>query len=467
MTLNEVARAVNGNIVQGDEEKEVAAVSTDSRTLAQGNLFVALRGERYDAHLYLKAAIKSGAGALIVENYDLPDQVPVIVVDDTLKALQALASYNRRQFTVPVIAITGSSGKTTTKDMVASVLAQKFKVLKTEGNFNNEVGLPLTLLEMDETHQAVVVEMAMRGPGEIDQLAGISLPTGAVITNVGEAHLERLGSIENIARAKAELLDHIGQDGFAALHRESPFLAREASRCAGKVITFGGDEADVYAINVQRAKNGNMFTVIYGAEQAQMFIPVTGLHNVQNALASFIVGKQLGLHWNEIAEGLGRAAFSAMRMETEEVGGVTIINDAYNANPSSTKAALQALRETAGEKKAVAVLGNMLELGSGTKDGHTAVGKVAASYGVEYLFTVGDLAEYIATGAEEAGMNRDNISTYSDNRGVAKALGKFLTPGNVVLVKGSRGMHMEEIVEELINDLRSGNGGTTSGGFNN
>lgn len=450
MTLAEISRAVNGILIQGDSEKKINSISTDTRTLKRGDLFIALRGERHDAHNYLERAIEAGASALIVERYEGSRQVPVIKVADTLKALQELARYNRLQFEVPVIGITGSSGKTTTKDMVASVLAQKYNVLKTAGNFNNEVGLPLTLLRMDETHQAVVVEMAMRGPGEIDFLCRISSPTGAVITNVGEAHLERLGSIRNIARAKAEILDHIPGSGFAALHGESPYLSGEASRCRGKVIFFGGPGSEVQAWNVRRDGSGNRFNVVYNGEEAEMFVPLAGLHNVQNALAAVIVGRQLGLTYPEIARGLAGASFSAMRMEIKEVGGITIINDAYNANPSSTKAALQALGEVAGNRRPVAVLGNMLELGPGSKDGHIAVGKAAVSRGVQYLVTVGDLAKDIARGAEEAGMPKDSISCCANNRAALAVLREVLQLGDVVLVKGSRGMHMEEIVEGLI-----------------
>jgi UDP-N-acetylmuramoyl-tripeptide--D-alanyl-D-alanine ligase len=456
MTLSEISKAVNGKIIQGEGHREVSKISTDSRKINPGDLFIALRGERHDAHRYLKQAIKSGACALLVEKFNQEGRVPVIKVEDTLKALQDLARYNRSKFAVPVIAVTGSSGKTTTKDMVASVLSRKYKVLKTEGNFNNDIGLPLTLLNMDRSHQAVVVELAMRGPGEIDRLAGISLPTGAVITNVGEAHLERLGSVKNIAAAKAELLDHIGEKGFAALHKESPYLEGEAARCAGKVIFFGGRGADVYVKNIRREGKGNRFTVVYGTEQVEMYIPVTGIHNVQNALAAVIAGRQLGLAWNDIAQGLAGVTFSAMRMEIKNAGGVTIINDAYNANPSSTKAALQALRETAGNRRAVAVLGNMLELGPYSEKGHIEVGSAVVSRNVDYLITVGDLAKLIARGAKEAGMQPGSISRYADNQEAIKKLVDILVPGDVVLVKGSRGMRMEEIVEGLIKNLELG-----------
>lgn len=454
MKVGEIARAIGGRLTRGTSETQISSVSTDTRTLKPGDLFIALRGENHDAHDYLGRAIEAGAGALIVEEYSGAGQVPVIEVEDTLKALQDLAAYNRQQFQVPVIGITGSSGKTTTKDMAASVLEQKYKVLKTEGNFNNEVGLPLTLLKMDEMHQVVVVEMAMRGPGEIDLLARIASPDGAVITNVGEAHIERLGSVENIARAKAELLDHIPEKGFAVLHRESPHLPELAFRCRGKVIFFGATGAGVYARDVRRERTGNRFTAVYYQEEAEIFVPVTGQHNVQNALAALAVGKQLGLSWKEIARGLEEAVFSSMRMEIKEAGGVTVINDAYNANPSSTKAALQALRETAGERRAVAVLGNMLELGSQAAGGHFRVGRAAVSCGVEYLFTVGDLAgEYIAGGAEQSGMPRGSIYRCSSNREALNKLINVLIPGDVVLVKGSRGMRMEEIVQGLIQNL--------------
>lgn len=462
MTILEIAQAINGELVQGEGSKCLNSVSIDTRTLKPGDVFFALRGENFDAHHFLKQAVAAGAGALIVAGDDgaassaaliQASGPPVIRVQDTLAALQKLAGYNRRQHAVPVIGITGSSGKTTTKDMVASVLEQKYKVLKTSGNFNNEVGLPLTLLQMDDTHQVVVLEMAMRAPGEIAFLAGLASPTGAVITNAGEAHIERLGSRENIARAKGELLDHIPENGFAVIHSESPHLPAQAARCRGKIIFFGAEGDDAYARGIRKESTGNKFNIVYNQEKAEIFVPVAGLHNVCNALAAAVVGKEMGLDWGEISKGLAQTKFSSMRMEIVNAGGVTVINDAYNANPSSATAALHALREMAGQRRSIAVLGNMLELGDEAARGHRKVGRVAAMCAVKYLFTVGDLAEYVARGAKESGMPRSHIKVCGNNQEALHELKSIIFPGDMVLVKGSRGMHMEEIVAGLLQHL--------------
>lgn len=458
MTLAEICEAVGGNLIKGETAKSFDNVSIDSRKIKKGDVFIALRGERHDAHDYLEQAVNAGAGLLIVEylkrNDDL--KVPVIKVNNTIKALQDLARYNRQQFNVQVIGVTGSTGKTTTKDMVASVLGQKYRVLKTEGNFNNELGLPLTLLQLNKTHQVVVLELAMRGPGEIKFLCDIAHPTGAIITNVGEAHLEKLGSVRNIARAKAEILDSIPFNGFAVLNIKSPYLKEEASRCRGKVIYFGVDKGpDIYAVNINKFGKGNKFKAIYGQEEAEFFVPLPGLHNVENAISAIAIGRQLGLSYSEIVAGLSNATISGMRMEIIELNNYIIINDTYNANPTSTIAALHSLQEIAFNRRMVAVLGNMFELGMGSKDGHLRVGKIAALCGVSLLVTVGDLAKHIAVGAEKAGLSSTGIIICKDNEDAIEKLANIILPEDVVLVKGSRGMRMEEIVQGLVEKINA------------
>lgn len=451
-TLVKIAEVTGGRIIQGDPQAVLRSVSTDTRKIRSGDLFFALTGENYDAHSFLNQAGQAGAGGLVISHMvDIPPDIPAILVDNTLAALQALAAFNRVSCGVAVVGITGSTGKTTTKDMVASVLGTRFKTLKTTGNLNNEIGLPLTLLELDETFEAAVVEMGMRGPGEIDALCRLARPDAAVISNIGETHLELLGSVSNIAAAKGEILEHIPPGGFALLNAESPFITREAARCRGKVIFFGINQpGDITAENIRPERGGNRFTAIFESLRAEFFLPVPGRHNVMNSLAAIGVGLKLGLSEKEIAKGLTSVTLTGMRLETIDTGSHRIINDAYNASPASSKAALQVLKETAGARRKVAVLGNMLELGERAQAGHREVGETAAVLAIDYLVTVGDLAVNIAEGAAQKGMSANRILRCNDNQEAIGVLVKLLQPGDVVLVKGSRGMKMEQIVKSLI-----------------
>jgi len=459
MKVGEVYRAMGGRLQQGDENLTVTRVSTDTRQVLPGDLFFALRGDNFDAHNFVDQAVAGGAGALVVSrDVQVPAQVPVIKVNDTLLGLQALAAYHRRQYNIPVVGITGSSGKTTTKDMIASVLASSWPVLKTKGNFNNEIGLPLTLLDLAEQHRAAVVEMAMRGPGEIHALCQIARPTCAVITNIGTAHLERLGSVANIAQAKGELLEHIPAEGFALLPGDSQLAREQARRCHGQVLFFGLEPGlDIYAQEVRREGAGNRFTVVMGDIRQEVYLPLPGQHNIQNALAAFGVGILLGVQPEQAAAGLAQVTLSAMRMDIKEAtingGAVTIINDVYNANPDSTCAALQSLAEIAGgRRRAVAVLGDMLELGSGAVDGHRRVGSAAVRHQVAQLITVGQLSWETAEGAQLAGGVPGGTVSCSSNAEALEVLKGVLQPGDVLLVKGSRGMQMEEIIQGLLKD---------------
>ncbi|MCL6636155.1 MAG: UDP-N-acetylmuramoyl-tripeptide--D-alanyl-D-alanine ligase, partial [Peptococcaceae bacterium] len=374
----------------------------------------------------------------------------VILVRSTLDALQRLARHNREKCGVPVIGITGSTGKTTTKDILAAILEARLAVVRTKGNLNNEIGLPLTLLTMDRACRAAVVEMAMRGPGEIDALCRIARPTAAVITNIGETHLERLGSVSNIAAAKGEILEHVPPQGFALIHRDSPYADREARRCRGRVITFGAAEnADIFPLDIERVKGGSRFTAVIGGAKKDFFLPLPGRHNVINALAAIGAAIELGLTAEQAAEGLAAAVPTGMRLEISECGGITVIDDAYNANPASTMAALATQAELAAGRRRVAVLGSMFELGPRAVAGHREVGGQAASLGVDFLITVGDLAGEIAGGARDAGMPPERIARCGENREAVRILEKLLKKGDVVLVKGSRGMKMEQIVEFL------------------
>jgi UDP-N-acetylmuramoyl-tripeptide--D-alanyl-D-alanine ligase len=454
MTVAEVASAVGAKILQGNPKRYVYGVSIDTRQLERSQLFFALRGERFDAHDFVLQAVQAGASGIVVERFipGLPAEANVLQVADTLSALQKLARYNRDKFHAPVVAVTGSSGKTTTKDMIAAVLSVRLNTLKTTGNLNNEIGLPLTLLKLGDQHQAVVVEMAMRGAGEIDFLCRLARPTAAVITNIGEAHLERLGSIEEIAGVKGELLDHIPAGGFAVLNAHSTYMRRQAPRCQGKVLFFGTYEGvEIRASNICPDGGGNYFTVEAGGERSEMYVPLPGPHNVFNALSAIGVAREMGFSLPEIAKGLASVVLSGMRLDVVQAGNVTVINDTYNANPSSVRAALEVLLETACTRRKLAVLGDMLELGEAAFAFHHQLGEAFVSAGVYYLLTVGDLARHIAAGALASGLPAGRIFECNSNKHAVEVLRELLVAEDVVLVKGSRNMRMEEIVEALCN----------------
>jgi len=454
ITIAEIASVINAAILQGDSSGCVRAVSTDSRSISGRDIFFALRGERHDAHEFAVAAAQAGAAGIVVSRpvAGLPTGIPVLLVEDTLLALQNLAGYNRDQHDLPLVAVTGSAGKTTTKDIIAAVLAVKFNTLKTMGNLNNEIGLPLTLLNLNAQHQAAVVEMAMRGPGEIDYLCRIARPTAAVITNIGEAHFERLGSVENIARAKGELLEHIDSAGFAVLNAHSPYIRQQAASCRGKVLFFGETpEADICARNICLERYGMSFDLKMDSARTKIYLPLPGRHNVFNALAAIGVGRELGLSVEQIKKGLRNIPSSGMRLEITNVEDLTLINDTYNANPSSMQEALAVLAQVAGTRRKIAVLGDMLELGGFSIPGHNLVGEAVLSAGVNCLVTVGSLALRITAKARENGFPAKNIWECATGEEAVDVLKKLLVPGDVLLVKGSRGMRMEKICQDLFN----------------
>ncbi len=458
LSVPQLAFVMSATVEGGGRDRIFETVCTDSRKAKEGDLFFSLPGERFDGHDFAGRAVQSGARGVVARRWveGLPPDVPLFLVKDTLKALQELAGHNRRLSGVPVVGVTGSSGKTSTKDLVYSVLSTRFRTLKTEGNLNNEVGLPLTLLGLDPGHQAAVVEMAMRGTGEIDLLGRIALPDGAVITSIGEAHLELLGSVDNIARAKGEILDHVPERGFAVLHGDSPYIRREARRCRGRVVFYGEDPGfDLFVREITPEAGGNRFTAMVHGREEEFFIPLPGRHNVINSLAAVAVGREMGLEFREIRDGLAAASLTAMRLEISLWEGMKIINDSYNANPASTRAALQVLTEAAGEKsRKIAVLGDMLELGDKSESAHREVGRAVCRAGVDLLAAVGERARHIGLGAEESGLSPGRVRYFRTAREAAGELKKFLRPGDVVLVKGSRGMKMEEFVFALKEDNR-------------
>ncbi|MDX9871661.1 MAG: UDP-N-acetylmuramoyl-tripeptide--D-alanyl-D-alanine ligase [Clostridia bacterium] len=464
-TLEKIAKITQGQLIGPQEAAaiEPRGASIDTRTLKPGDLFFALQGEKSDGHAYLEQAAQAGAVGAVVsytpEGFT-PGRLPLILLPEPLKALQQTALSMRRQFGGPVVAVTGSTGKTTTKDMVWSVLSEKGEVLRNIGNYNNELGVPLTLLSLEKKHWAIVLEMGMRALGEIDFLACLAEPDYGIITNVGHTHQELLGSQENIARAKAELIAHIPSGGGIILNKEDRALLKPwLSNARSGIMWIGRNApADLWARDIREiwSKAGQpavSFSVWSGAgKEATVELPVPGIHNVANALLAIGIARRLSFTWEEIKAGLQKLQLTAMRLELKTIPArkILLINDAYNANPASMQAALEVLKSGAASGgRAIAVLGDMYELGDYEEEGHRLVGQKVQEAGVSRLITVGRIARFIAAGAAGAGMNKEYIHICEDKVQALSILEEILEPQDVVLIKGSRGIKMEEIAKGL------------------
>jgi UDP-N-acetylmuramoyl-tripeptide--D-alanyl-D-alanine ligase len=453
-TLDEIVSSVKGKVLE-KVKTEFSDIVTDTRKLAEGVLFVALKGERFNGETFAKEAIEKGAaGVLVSSDYEYAESLGGTVIKaegDTQTAYQQIAAFWRRKFAIPVITITGSNGKTTTKDLTASVLGAKFNVLKTQANFNNEIGLPLTLLNMQESHDVAVVEIGMRGLGQIAALAPVAGPNIGIVTNVGETHMELLGSMENIAKAKGELVEAIPSGGTVILNNDNPYVAKMAEKCQPdvKVITFGIEaDADIKASDIENLGRETKFkcTLSKNGEAKEFVLPMAGRHNVYNSLAAIAAGVVLGLSYEEIAKGLGQLEMSKMRFEYKQVGEYTVINDAYNASPMSMEAALNTIGEVA-TGRTVAVLGDMLELGENEVELHRNVGRKVPSSGISLLIAYGKLGKHIAEGAREKGMTE--VLEALSHEEAAELLHKNLKSGDTILFKASRGMKLEKIIDLL------------------
>ncbi len=460
-STKDLVNITGGRLLSGPVETWFSGAVIDSRKAQPGDLFVPLQGEKENGHQYMFAALEQGAAGSLLEYGEIPGfsglEFPpgkvILAVENALQALQRLARAHRQKFNLPVVAVTGSNGKTTTKDFIAAVLAVRSPVLKTEGNLNNHIGLPLMLLRIKGEHQGVVLEMGMSGYGEIALLTSLCSPNLGVITNIGEAHLEMLGSRANIARAKGELLEGMAPGSTAFLNADDPFLRPMGARFSGQVCTFGfAEEADFRALHCGFEASGYYFTArTPSREDAESYwIPLPGRHNVYNALAALAVGEHLQLTPREIRAGLAAAEVSAMRMERCFAGsGFWIVNDAYNASPTSVQYALDYLVEWAGAQRKIAVLGDMLELGEASETAHRAVGRYAAEKGVDVVFTLGERAKLVAEGALQAGISPEHVFACTDYEEILHRLERFVEKGVTILIKGSRGMKMERIAAML------------------
>jgi UDP-N-acetylmuramoyl-tripeptide--D-alanyl-D-alanine ligase len=444
-----------GRLVRGSRDSAFTGVSTDTRGDLAGKLFVALIGATHDAHAFLAQALAGGAAGLLVSR---PEAVPagaeaaVIAVADTTAALGALAAGHRASFAGPVVAITGSNGKTTTKEMCAAILSGLGPCLKNRGNLNNNIGLPLTLLERDASHRTLVVEIGMNHRGEIAPLAGIAKPTVGVITNVGTAHIEHLGSREAIALEKGDLVAALPETATAVLNADDPRALAQRARTRARVLGFGtGSAADVRAEHVTAlGERGFAFDLV--TTQGRTPVQVAGLADstVPNALAAAAAALAAGATLVEVAEGLARYRPVGGRMERVALPrNIILINDTYNANPQSMQVALESLAKLKGRSRAIAVLGDMGELGDSALEAHRAAGKLVAVLGLDHLFALGRYARPLADAAVDAGMSRERVHVADTHEAIAAAVRELLQGNDWVLVKGSRSMKMERVVEAL------------------
>jgi UDP-N-acetylmuramoyl-tripeptide--D-alanyl-D-alanine ligase len=444
-----VARAVEGSL-EGDDV-EVRSVSTDSREVTAGSLFVALTGDRNDGHRFVDQAFAGGAVAAIVDRAAGADG-PIVRVDSTAEALMRLAADERRSIAATVVGITGANGKTSTKDLTQAIAKTRFRVHASPGSFNNEIGLPLTLLGAAPDTEVLVAEMGARRLGDVKLLSGIARPDVVVVTNVGVAHMEVFGSWASIVEASAEPIDALDPDGLAILNADDPIVIAYGDRCSGRVVTFGSRaHVDVRAEDVSLGPDGRAsFRVVTDGSEVPVTLAVPGEHMVSNALAAVAVGRELGVALDEAAVALSGAGVSRWRMETFTTSaGVRVLNDAYNANPESTAAALRTARWMAGTERLIAVLGEMAELGPISEEEHDHVGELAARIRVDRLITVGGTAHAIARAAIREGMGPEDVVTFDTPEEALDDVRRSAAAGDLILFKGSRVAGLETLAEAL------------------
>jgi UDP-N-acetylmuramoyl-tripeptide--D-alanyl-D-alanine ligase len=458
-TLAEIVQATGGRVCQRGAGKRFVGITTDSRIAQTGQIFLPLRGDKFDGHNFIPGALSRGIGALVVaeswhgrHNPSLPPELAVVLVPDTLRALGDLAHFWRLKFSCPVIAITGSCGKTTTKEMVARVLGRKFTVLKNELNLNNLIGMPQTLLGLTKEHEVAVVECGMNQFGEIRRLSHIAQPDIAVLTNVHAAHLAGLGSIQGVARAKSEIIDGLRPNGILIYNSDDPWLQKSLSRFHGRTLTLGfGAAAQVRALASSRSGLwGQTVTISHRSRTFEMELHLPGPHQLYNALAAAALGLTLGISPQQISSGLAQIEGLENRSQFRRLdSGLLIYNDCYNANPGSMTMALQTLATLKNHGKSMAALGDMLELGQTTAQAHKEIGALAAHLNVDLLILCGKYRHLVREGALAAGMSAARIHAVPSHAAAAQIVKEFCRAGDTLLVKGSRGAHMENLLSFL------------------
>lgn len=449
LLLSEIASAVGGT---ANGEAEISGICIDSRLCEEGLLYIAIHGENFDGHNFTASALGNGATAAMI-HHDVDCEGLFIRVDDTREAFLRLANWFRSTFDIPVVGLTGSVGKTTTKEMTWAVLSEKYNTIKTEGNLNNDIGLPRTLMRFEEDTQAAVIEMGMSNKGEISVLSKTAEPTIAIISNIGVSHMESLGSRENICAAKLEILDGLREGCPILLNGDDPYLA--SAKIEGHpVIYYGINDkfCDFRATDVRQDDDTTSFVINYGEGETQnVTIPTIGIHNVYNAVAAFAAGLQLGVTPEQAAEGLKKYQPSGMRQRVKIVNSIRFIEDCYNASPDSQQAALRML-STVQAKRKIAVLGDMLELGAISEEAHKNAGLLAARNRIDVLMTYGELSQATAERALECGV--PVVKSFLDKTELADTLVSFLQEGDAVLFKASRGMALEDVINNIYDRIK-------------
>ncbi len=460
-TVRRLLEAMGGELVRGHPTQAVSGISIDSRRLEHGEAFVAIQGKRFDGHRFIEEATHHGASCLVVSHVPVASNgsssLPLILVDDTAVALGDLARFHRRRLGQPVIAITGSCGKTTTKELIAHLLGGPGEVLKTTGTQNNHIGVPLTLLRLTPAHRTAVVELGSNHPGEIAYLASIAEPTVAVLTNIGPVHLEFFGSLMGVLREKISLLDALPEDGAAVLpgdQLEICLEARNRIQMGTRVVTFGTtDRCDIQALDTQRSVEGML--VRLRDHLAQWMVPLVGYHNVENALAAVACAWAAGVPLSVARERIATFEPVPMRSQVVRCNGLTILNDCYNANPLSFARALETLRDLA-VRRTVAIVGDMLELGDYAPSAHQAIGRMAMRLGIDAVVAVGEYAADVARGVREA--RPGTVTTYRTVQEMMQELPAMLQTGDGLLVKGSRKLNLEQVTDFLVRHYEGGGG---------
>ena len=458
--IKDVINLCKGKIIFGKEDETIEEIVRDTREVKKGYTYIGFKGEKNDGNLMYEQALKNGAKICLLQKSSIENSIDIekikkeynnstiILVEDTTKTLQQIATLKRNMYNIPVVGITGSVGKTSTKDIIASVMSKKFNVLKTLGNYNNQIGLPLTILRLKDEN-AMVVEMGMNQIGEISNLTKIAKPTVVVITNVGTAHIGNLGSRENILKAKLEILEGLEENGILVINNDNDMLNKwnnENKNKSFKVITFGMEnKSDIMPYDVQLSENGSTYKIDIEGKTYNVNISVGGNHFVLNSLCAIAIGRIFNIKMEDILDGIANFELTKRRMQVEKnKQGITIINDCYNANYDSMKAGIEYLAKINAKNK-IAVLGDMLELGNFAKELHERVGEEIAKNNIDVLITVGDLSKYIASEAEKMGLSSKNIFCYKTNEEAIKKIKEISKEGDAILLKASNGLNFQEI----------------------
>lgn len=454
--IKDILKVTNGKLLTGNLEDECIDFSKDTREIKKDDTFVGIKGERFNSNLLYKDALDRGAKTCILQDVEISKEdlekykdKNIIIVDNTIEAIGKIAGYKRSLYNIPVIAVTGSVGKTSTKDIIASVVAQKYNVLKTQGNLNNDIGLPFTILGLKE-HTALVVEMGMNHFGEIDYLTNIAKPTVAVITNIGTTHIGNLGSRENILKAKLEILNGLQENGTVIINNDTDLLNKWAKADINyKKITYGIEEkSNIMAFNTLVKESYSTYNTVINENKYDIEVPISGKHFIYNSLSSIAVGVALGIDMNLIQKGIKEFELTKKRMDLQKIkNNITVINDSYNASYDSMKAALEYLGEIKGNKK-IAVLGDMLELGEYSEKLHRLVGKEVVKNKIDILITIGKQAKYIAEEAKKENMNK-NIFLCATNKEAYDILKNKMEENDIILLKASNALNLSEILEML------------------